>query len=160
AAAQRPERVRRLVLLASSAVTSARARRVYAFFEAVAGGVPPERFADAVAPFLFGRSFHAARPAMVDDIARAMRPDDSLRALMVAQARALQAFDGSALLRDVRADCLCVAGAEDTLTDAADVRRTAELLPGARYVEIAEAGHSLLLESAEVFERVLAFLQA
>src|SRR5690606_13621235 len=62
AAAQRPERVRRLVLLASSAVTSARARRVYAFFEAVAGGVPPERFADAVAPFLFGRSFHAARP--------------------------------------------------------------------------------------------------
>ena len=160
AAAQRPDRVRRLVLLAASAVPSARARRVYSFFEAVARDVAPERFADAVAPFLFGRSFLSARPALVDDIVRAMRPDEALRALMVAQARALIDFDGCAALDAVAADCLCVAGAEDSLTDVIDVQRSAERLQRARFAVIDGAGHSLLLESAEVFELARAFLQA
>jgi 3-oxoadipate enol-lactonase len=158
AAARRPERVRRVVLLASSALVTGRASRVYRFFETVAAQLEPERFADAVAPFLFGKTFLDERPAVVDDIVRATRPDEDRRALMVAQARALMQFDGSVPARRVRAPTLCLAGLEDTLTDAGDVRRTAELLENGEYRDFARAGHSLLLEDVAVYDAVEAFL--
>ena len=159
AAARHPERVRRVVLLASAAVVHERAKRVYRFFEAVAGGLPADRFADAVVPFLFGRTFIEERPAVVDDIARATRPDDARRALMVAQARALQDFDGVPWARAVGAPTLCLAGAEDTLTDVEDVEQTAKVLPRGTFRSFARAGHSLLLEDASVFEAVTGFLE-
>ncbi|MBK8977318.1 MAG: alpha/beta fold hydrolase [Planctomycetes bacterium] len=158
AAALAPERVRRIVLLASSAVPSARAARVYRFFETIAEHVPGDRFADAVMPFLLGRRFHEERPAVVDDIARATRPQPATRALMLQQARALQHYDGRATARAVRAPVLCIAGLDDTLTDARDVAATAALLEHGRYVEIAGAGHSLLLEDAEVYRQTIGFL--
>lgn len=157
-AARHPERVRRVALLASSAVVTGRALRVYRFFETVAAEVEPEHFADVVAPFLFGKTFLDERPAVVDDIARATRPDAARRALMIAQARALQHFDGAAVARRVRAPVFCAAGLEDTLTDPADVRSTAALLREAEHREFERAGHSLLLEDAGVFDAVLDFL--
>ncbi len=160
AAARHPDRVRRVVLLASSAVVHERAKRVYRFFETVAGTLPADRFADAVVPFLFGRTFLEERPAVVDDIARATRPDDARRALMVAQARALRDFDGVPWARSVRAPTLCLAGAEDTLTDLGDVERTARVLTSGTFRAFDRAGHSLLLEDAAVFEAVLGFLDA
>lgn len=160
AAARHPERVRRVVLLASAAVVHERAKRVYRFFETVAGTLPADRFADAVVPFLFGRTFLEERPAVVDDIARATRPDDARRALMVAQAQALQDFDGVPWARKVHAPTLCLAGAEDTLTDLDDVERTARVLPSGTFRSFERAGHSLLLEDAAVFEAVMAFLDA
>lgn len=158
-AARRPERVRRVVLLGTSAVVSARARRIYRFFRTVAEHVPQSRFADVVAPFVFGRTFHETRPMVVDDIARASRPDEGKRTLMIAQAEALQDFDGSAFARAVTAPTLCIAGAEDTLTDAADVRATAALLPAGSYEEVRRAGHSLLLKDARAYELVEGFLR-
>jgi 3-oxoadipate enol-lactonase len=160
AAARHPDRVRRVVLLASAAVVHERAKRVYRFFETVAGGLPAERFADAVVPFLFGRTFVEERPAIVDDIARATRPDDARRALMVAQAQALQSFDGVPYARTVLAPTLCLAGAEDTLTDVADVEQTAKVLPRGTFRAFERAGHSLLLEDAGVFDAVMGFLDA
>jgi len=160
AAARRPERVERLVLLASSAVPTPRSRRVQRFFEIVAESVPEQRFGDVVAPFLFGRSFHAAHPGVVDDIVRATRPSAATRALMVAQAQALQHFDARDAAQRIRAPALCLAGAEDTLTGTDEVRATADLLPAGRYREFAHAGHSLLLEDGTVFDAVVDFLRA
>lgn len=159
AAARRPDRVRRVVLLGSAAVVSARAQRVYRFFETVAEQVAPERFADVVAPFLFGRTFLTEHAALVDDIVRTLRPDGDRRRTMLAQARALQAFDGSSVAREVAAPTLCLAGVEDTLTDAADVRATAKLLRAGSYQEFRAAGHSLLLEHAAVYDAIDAFLR-
>ncbi len=157
-AAARPDRVARLVLLASSAISTPRAKRVYRFFEVVAGSVPPDRFGDVVAPFLFGRTFHASRPSVVDDIARATRPAPETLRLMSAQARELQRFDGADRARRVACPTLCAAGAEDTLTSVDEVRATADTIPDARYVEFPHAGHSLLLEDAAVYAAVEQFV--
>ncbi len=160
ACAADPARFRKLVMLASSALVTARARRVHRFFEVIADGLPADAFADAVAPFLLGRTFHEARPQVVDDLVRGLRPDAGARALMAAQARALQHFDGRELAARLTVPALCIAGSEDTLTPAAEVRATAALMTRARCVEIAEAGHSLLLESARAFDEVVAFALA
>ncbi len=158
AAARAPERIRSLTLLASSAVPSARGRRIHAWFALLAEHLPPAQFGAAVVPFLFGRTFHEQRPAVVDDIERAIRPDATNRALMVAQARALLSFDGTRAAARVRCPALALAGAEDTLTLTPDVAATARAIAGCEFAEIAEAGHSLLLESPAAFERVAAFL--
>lgn len=156
-AALEPERVTHLVMLASSAVSTARSRRVYRFFEIAASSLSPADFAETVAPFLFGRTFHRERAGVVADIVRATRPDDASRALMVAQAQALRAFDGTAHAARVRAPTLCVAGLEDTLTGPDEVAQTAALIADAEHLEIPDAGHTLLLESASVFDAVCAF---
>ncbi len=157
AAAAAPQRWPKLAMLASSAWATARAQRVYRFFATVAEHLQPAQIGEAVAPFLFGETFHAERPQVVEDIVRALRPDDAARALMLAQARALPDFDGRAAFAALRQPVLCVAGSEDTLTPPAEVRATAELNPRAQLREIDDAGHSLLLESAAVFELVCAF---
>lgn len=157
-ASQQPERVRSLTMLASSAVTSARAKRVYRFFETVAGSIPTEGFADVVAPFLFGRTFQSERKGVLDDIVRATRPPAETRALMVAQARALQEYDGTTIASNLDMPAICFAGREDTLTDTEDVEATARLLPQATLRVFEHAGHSLLLEDADVYRELRAFL--
>jgi pimeloyl-ACP methyl ester carboxylesterase len=145
-------------MLASSALASARALRVYRFFEIAAARLEPQEFADAVAPFLFGATFHRTRPALVDDIVRSTRPSPATFELMRAQARALRAFDGRELTRTVRCPTLLIAGAEDSLTPPDEVRATAGWFAAGRYLEIPGAGHSLLLESPLAFEALHAFL--
>ena len=44
-------------------------------------------------------------------------------------------------LREVRLPALVIHGSRDTLIDPSGGRRTAELIPGARYVEIEGMGH-------------------
>ena len=77
---------------------------------------------------------------------------------MVAQARTLADWDGQTLAAAVACPALCVAGAEDALTGVEEVRTTAELIPGGRFLLIEDAGHSLLLESAAVYDAVESFL--
>ncbi len=158
AAAMDPQRIRRLVLLCSSALQTARARRVYRMFEVLSTQVEPGCFAEIVAPFLFGSTFLAERSAVVDDILRSMKPDAAARALMQAQARALQDWDGAGFARSCSVETLCLSGEEDTLTEPADVEATAMAMPSARSQRIARAGHSLLLESAAAFDTVADFL--
>lgn len=158
AAAQHHARVLSLTMLASSAVLSPRARWVYRFFETVAAKLDGDEFGTVVAPFLLGRTFHASRPQVVEDMVRAIRPTPMRRQLMVAQARALQTYRGEELARAWGGRTLCVAGGEDTLTAVAEVRATAALFAQARLLEVESAGHSLLLESAEVFDAVKAFV--
>ena len=160
AAARAPQRARSLVMLGSATAVGARAERVYRFFATVAEKLDPEDFGTVIAPFLFGSTFHAERPQLVDDIVRAIRPGPEVRRLMAAQARGLRAFDPAPWIALWRGPTLCLAGGEDTLTPPAEVRATATSLANARYVEIPDAGHSLLLESRRVFDEVLAFLGA
>lgn len=160
AAARRPDAVHRLVLLCSSAVVTPRSRRVYRMFELLAREVDPAWFGELTAPFLFGHTFHGRHDEVVADVLRSTRPSDEVRALMRAQAQALQRFDGEADAKDCPVPALCLAGAEDTLTLPLDVRATADLLPAGRYREVEQAGHSLLLESAPAFDEVVAFLRS
>ncbi|MEM7205575.1 MAG: alpha/beta fold hydrolase [Planctomycetota bacterium] len=155
-----PDRFPRLVMLSSTARVTERGRRIHRFFAVIAERLPPDAIGDAIAPFLFGSTFIEERPKVVDDIVRAVRPGEQARGLMAAQARAQSDFDGEGRARALRCPALVVAGTEDTLTPPADVRATADLIDGAQYLEIEDAGHSLLLESARVFDEVAAFCTA
>lgn len=159
AAAVAESPVHRLVMLCSAATASQRSRRVYRYFDLIAEHAPAW-LGELTAPFLFGATFHEQKSALVDDIVRATAPGPEAMALMRAQIRELATFDGSDLLRACQVKTLCLAGAEDTLTLPVEVAATAQRLREAEFAVIPGAGHSLLLESAQAFERVAAFLNA
>ena len=159
ASAQPSTTVDRFVMLCSSAVPNPRARRVHRMFELLAASEDAALLGEFLAPFLFGASFHASRPAVVEDLIRAMKPSPESRALMQAQAKAMSAYDGTQDAKACTLPALCLAGTEDTLTLPEDVAATATLLRHAEHAALAHAGHSLLLESAEALLRVLAFLR-
>ena len=143
-----------LCLVCSSAMPTARSLRVYRWFELLAGAVAGELLGELTAPFLFGATFLRERAALVDDILRAMRPTAESSAFMLAQARALQTFDGTATARHCPLPTLCLGGAEDTLTLPEEVAATAAIMPTGRLLTIPAAGHSLLLESAAAFDAI------
>ena len=160
AAATRSPAADKLVMLGSTAVPTPRGLRIHRWFELLCTEVDPRLLGKLTAPFLFGETFQNARPGVVDDIVRSQEPTDETRALMRAQAVALQAFDGTDLCANVHWPTLCVAGAEDCLTLPSEVAATASRIAGAQYLRIEGAGHSLLLESASAFDRVVEFLRA
>ena len=160
AAASGSPHAQRLVLLCSSALRTPRSERIYRWFELLASEIDGRWLGELTAPFLFGETFLNQRAAVVDDIVRSTKPSPEGRAFMVAQARALQAFDGAALAAKVTWPTLCLAGAEDTLTLPREVAATAAAIAGANHACLANAGHSLLLESAAAVDAVVGFLGA
>lgn len=159
AAALRDPAVGRLVMLCSSVLHSPRGERVYRWFELLCTDIDGRWLGELTAPFLFGATFLDQRPGVVDDIVRSTRPTDASRAFMRAQARALQTFDGEARSAQVAVPTLCLSGAEDVLTLSREVAATAARIPGAVHEDVPGAGHSLLLESATAFDRVVAFVR-
>ena len=157
AATRRPQAVQRLVLLCSSAINSARAKRVYRTFELLCSDVGSNMLGELMAPFLFGATFLEKHSALVDDIIRSIQPTAERSAFMRWQARALQQFDGAQDARNCTVKTLCLSGAEDTLTPPEEVERTASAMPNSAYRSIQQAGHSLLLESREAFDVVADF---
>ena len=84
------------------------------------------------------------------------QPDTLRRA-----ARMLHAVDQRAALRDVRVPTLVIAGEYDRLVHPRASAALAELLPDARFVQIAKAGHApFLSHPAEVIAVLRAFLEA
>lgn len=160
AAAEPDAPIDSLVLLCSSALQTERSKRIYRWFELLCTEVDGRLLGELTAPFLFGETFLNTKPGVVDDIVRSTKPSEESRVFMRAQARALQQFDGDTLCAQIRVPTLCLAGAEDTLTLPADVEATAARIDGASHECIANAGHSLLLESALAFDRVTAFARA
>jgi len=148
-----------LVLLCSSGLQTERSRRVYRWFEILCTEIDGRFLGELTAPFLFGDTFLQNKANVVDDIVRATKPSDESRVFMRTQARALQQFDGRTLCAKVRTPTLCLAGAEDNLTLPKEVEATAACIVGARHECIADAGHSLLLESALAYDRVVGFLR-
>jgi len=55
----------------------------------------------------------------------------------------------------LRMPVLCIAGQEDTVIPPGAVQVLASLIPGARYVSVPKAGHSVYWERAETFNRLV-----
>jgi 3-oxoadipate enol-lactonase len=68
---------------------------------------------------------------------------------------AIMNFDFTARLPALRLPCLVVCGADDPGTPAAENRRLASLVPGARYEQIANAKHFPNVERPEAFNAIL-----
>ena len=74
-----------------------------------------------------------------------------------AQLRALSSHDASARLHELGPiSTLVVSGAEDLIARPDTGRALAEAIPGARYVEIADAGHAVTIQRASEINRLLA----
>jgi 3-oxoadipate enol-lactonase len=68
---------------------------------------------------------------------------------------AMSTFDHTAILPAIATKTLVICGAEDPMTKPAEARRVAELIPGARYEEIAKARHLCNVEQPDAFNRLL-----
>ena len=70
-------------------------------------------------------------------------------------AAAIQNFDFTSRLPSLKLPVLVVCGADDPGTPASENRRLAQLIPGARYEEIADARHFPNVEHPQTFNRIM-----
>lgn len=114
--------------------------------------------AEATLPIWFSEATRAGRPEVVE-VAHAMIVGTSEPGY-VGAATALQRLDYKRRLDDIRCPTLFLVGALDG-PHPAEMRSMAALVPGAAFVELADAAHISNLEEPERFtETVLRFLKA
>jgi len=160
-AIRRPELLRSLVLLESAADAEPLHNRPrYAAMALVARFVGVAPLAEPVMRIMFGRAF-------LDDPARRELRDQMRRELLAVDRRgAMRATLGVIGRRSVedrlgaiRVPTLVASGEADTAVVAARSRRTAERIPGARFVTLPRAGHTSSIEEPErVTETIARFL--
>jgi len=159
-AATFPERVSSMALIATSPA-----------FGRLDGAFQRRFLAERLGPLDAGRSMHELAPEIVASLLgedpdpegvelaiTCMRrvPEEAYRAAM----NCLVRFDRRAALSGYRMPVLLVAGEMDRNAPPPMMRRMAERIPGASFVEIEGAGHLLPLERPQAFNRVLeTFLQ-
>jgi 3-oxoadipate enol-lactonase len=150
-ALQAPERVDRLVLCCTSAYLGPpetwfeRARLVRA--EGVAA------VADAVLGRWFTETFHAEQPQLVARFRHMLV--STPREGYAACCEAVGQWDARDLLHAVSAPTLVIAGAEDPATPPEHGQLTADRIPEARLVVVAEAAHLANVEQPDAFNEAL-----
>lgn len=75
--------------------------------------------------------------------------------VLAADLRACAAYDGTSRAEACVVPTTVVAGSEDRMVRARASRQLAQAIPGARYVEIAGAGHEPMLQNPREFNRLL-----
>lgn len=144
-----PERVAALVL----SNTAPRIGTPEAWAERVAtveaGGM--SAIADAIIARWFGPPMHDRPEAALWRAMLERTPAAGYAALC----HAIAAEDLTAEVGAIDRPCLVIAGGADGATPPAQVRALAEAVPGAAFVEIAEAGHLPAVETPEAFARAL-----
>lgn len=104
-------------------------------------------------PLFFDPAWAAAHPEEVDRFFTRTASRPALRGHFAAS----RDHDGTPLLARIRADTLVIHGTRDPLTPIAHARLLAEHIPRARLAEL-PAGHGLHLDTPEVLELVRGFL--
>lgn len=154
-ALQAPNRVRSLMLVSASGHLEPRLRELLAAWRDIYPRVPPAVFQREANGWLFSWRFFekagAAETAM-RYAERAAAPSE----WFAAQTDAALAFDARDRLEALRVPTLVVTGSEDIMVPPRLGRALADAIPGARYVEIPSAGHSLNLEHQRAFNDLAA----
>jgi pimeloyl-ACP methyl ester carboxylesterase len=162
AALYHPTRVRALVLLNTSAapeVTRARLKYMALAASALAVGVT-EPVAKAVLPLMFSEGFLRDHPDTVEHWKRKWLQLDGRGTFYAVDAVANRG-DIRAMLPRISAPTLVISGQGDRALAAEKGRAIADAIAGAKYVELAGAGHLSTVEQPEESTRVVrAFLDA
>jgi len=118
----------------------------------------PQVVVDAMTPKLLAPSTLANRPDVVQAVKRMMTAND--RQGIAAASRGMgQRPDMTACLAEIRCPTLVLVGEFDAPSPPAEMRRIAEAISGARFVQIPDAGHLTPMEQpAEFNNAVLEFL--
>lgn len=155
-----PERVRSLVLVSAFARVEPRLHELLLAWRAIYPRVPVAAFQQQANTWLFSWRFFERPGAAAGVIAYAERqspPPD----WFIAQIDASLTHDTAARLPALTLPTLVISGAEDALAPPRLGRDLAARIPNTRFVEIAEAGHSVNLEQQRAFnEAVMAFVDA
>ncbi|MFI5045468.1 MAG: alpha/beta fold hydrolase [Acidimicrobiia bacterium] len=141
-----PKRVRSMTSVMSHTGEAAYGRASPAAL-ALLNAPPPTSRAEYIERRVASIAVYGSKPEWVDDVDlraaaaaaydRCFCPEGQLRQLHAIQ----QSGDRGDLLPALRVPTLVMHGSRDTLVDPSGGRRTAELVPGARYVEIEGMGH-------------------
>jgi pimeloyl-ACP methyl ester carboxylesterase len=154
-----PDRVGRLVLLGTrppSPEDSLPPAEVTAsLLASPPKGVPLRRFLRDGWATVTGRGFAAAHPDRIDEMAAAIARRPTPRFALLDQARAIAAWSGAHRLRRLAVPTAVVHGSEDPLIPVRNGMRLAQLIPGARYVELTDVGHLVPYEAPEAVERIV-----
>jgi 3-oxoadipate enol-lactonase len=153
--AQAPERVRALVLMATSAA-----------FGKAGGAWQREFLAQRLAPLDAGMGMARLAPGLVQGMAAPDAPHDAVARAAVLMAavpeatyrRALAAiagYDRRELLADLRLPLLCLAGAQDRNAPPAVMQQLAARVAGAEYVCVPGVGHLSHMEAPDRINPVL-----
>jgi 3-oxoadipate enol-lactonase len=103
-----------------------------------------------------GDGFAAAHPEIFDELGDQIMRRITPRSGRVNQARAIMSWHGPGRLKRVSAPTTVVHGDQDPLIPIENGRRLAQLIPAARYVELAGVGHLVIHESGETLIGALA----
>jgi 3-oxoadipate enol-lactonase len=148
-----PERVGRLVLAASRPPNPAfRAPSLRASAMMMRPPLPGEslqRYFSRLWAFSAAPGFAAAHPDVIAEIVEQTLERPSGRSMLIAQGRAMSGWGHSDRLRSIAAPTLVVHGTLDPLSPVANGRAIAELIPDARYAELAGVGHLIPQEAPE-----------
>lgn len=118
----------------------------------------PAFLADSMLPRLLAPGTLAARPDLADRLRAVIERTDAQGIAAAARGMAARA-DATPLLAQIACPALVVVGSEDAISPPAEMRLLCAAIPGARFVEIAGAGHMTPLEKpAEVNAALLEFL--
>ncbi len=161
-AARRPERLRRLILSATTPAVPPRARSVIETLVSLReAGVPEEVWYRAFFHWLFHPEFFESEAAVSAAIAmakaypHAQTPDDMRR-----QVDALRAYDASALPAQIETETLILAGEGDLLFSPQMIAENFRSLKNHRVEILPNAAHSLQWDQPEAFAHaVVRFLR-
>lgn len=155
-----PARVRSLTLVSAFARVEPRLQELLAAWRAIYPLVPSGVFQRQANAWLFSWRFFERPNAAASVVTYAERQSPPAE-WFLAQIDASLGHDVHERLGAIAAPTLVISGAEDIMVPPRLGSDLAARIPGARFLEIPEAGHSVNLEAQRPFnEAVLAFLQA
>jgi len=118
-------------------------------------GVPLRRFLRDGWATVTGPGFAAAHPERIEEMAASIARRPTPRFALLDQARAIAAWSGAERLRRLAIPTTVVHGSDDPLIPVRNGMRIAQLVSGARYVELPSVGHLVPYEAPEDVERVI-----
>jgi 3-oxoadipate enol-lactonase len=155
-----PERVGHLVLLGtrppSPEDTPPPARVTATLLSSPPKGVPLRRFLRDGWATVTGPGFMQEHREMIDEMAASIARRPTPRFAVLDQARAIAAWSGAHRLRRMAVPTTIVHGSEDPLIPVRNGMRLAQLVPGARYVELPGVGHLVPYEAPDEVGAILA----
>jgi 3-oxoadipate enol-lactonase len=157
-ALEKPELVRSLLLFATGGEGPRRVPRprhvADAFTESL--GLPYEEFARRTMPLTFSPGWAEANPERFERIVAARLERPTTYETIESHANACYAFYATGCEAErITAPALVVHGDQDLIVPVENGRMLAARLPNAKYVELAGAGHNLMLEDPDLFVRIV-----
>jgi 3-oxoadipate enol-lactonase len=158
-ALQAPERVAALVLVATRPPVPRFVAPPVA--SALAMGLPPAPGQSLAAYFrrLWTRSaapgFAEREPELIEELVRQTLEWPTPRAQLLNQVRAMTGWAHAERLRGIAVPTVVVHGALDPMSPVANGRAIADLIPGARYVELEGVGHLVPVEAPAALDEAI-----